>query len=803
MHRKIARSFFILVCGALATGLGVAGAMLFTPPGRSLLARLLTDQSRRLVRGSVYVGRVRGGWFQGFAIDSLVIRDTANVLLVSAPYVEVHYHLANLLAGRLVVSRAKLVRPNIQLLKHRTTRRLNYEEIFKLGEKQGGSSPLIEVDNLEIQEGRLTIRLPWNPDGRLHRQQQVDSALAFERGKPGRRIEPGPEGLELVRTVEGLNATLPLLRIATPDRQPVTLEIERLAARVSDPPLEIRELRGTLRTQGDSLLFELERAELPGTSGSGAGRIDWPRDTLLYHFSFRAPRLALRDLRFISPKFPDFTGSARVQATSLSGTRTEFDIRELAVGNADQHVTGRLVAITDVYRGLGFRNLDALLGNLDLDVVRPYLDTLPFYGRVSGPLRADGFFDEMQVSLDWLFRDAKIPGGADNQVTLDGRLTLGGAEGMVFRNADLRRADLDLRTVRRIAPAVILEGRLALDGTLDGPLKNVVFAGRVEHRDRDLPASRLRGTVRLDTRGAVLGLEADVVLDSLVFAGIRPSFPGLAARGALGGSVKLAGSLDHLSVDAKVGGGLGQLEARGGATLLPPVWGADSLRVAFQALDLAALTGRGPSTALQGVVTATGRLDSAAAPVGRLELALGPSRIREVTLDSAFARVAAHDSLITLDTLLTTFRGGRLDGSGTLGWAPPKSGRMVFFLAARDLSSFDSLATSLTGFVRDTAAGEQPLQGRGVADVTLEGALGGALRLDATAVVDSVRWLAYRGKNLTGHLAWNQGERTIDAELAADTLARGTLVFSKPYGRARGRPDSLSWIASTASKDVD
>ena len=338
MPRRIARFVFILLCGGVASALGLVAAMLFTRPGLSLLARLISDESPRLIRGSLYIGRIDGGWVEGFALDSLVIRDTSDVTLLAASRVQLRYSLANLLAGRIVVAAAHVVRPEIQLLKHRSGR-LNYEEILRLGEGPPGSSPLIEIHELEIEDGRLTIRLPWNPDGRLRTARQVDSALAFERGKPGRRIESGPEGLELIRTIDGLNARFPLFRVATPDRQPVAIEIEELAARVSDPALDIRQLRGNLRTKGDSLVFDLEHFELPRTSGQGRGRLDWPSDTLLYHFDFRAPKLALADLRFISPAFPDFAGSGRVRASSLSTTRTEYDIRDLAVGDAGSRVT--------------------------------------------------------------------------------------------------------------------------------------------------------------------------------------------------------------------------------------------------------------------------------------------------------------------------------------------------------------------------------------------------------------------------------------------------------------------------------
>ncbi len=800
MRRTIARSLFILLCGAIATALGVAGAMLFTPPGRQLLARVLTAESPRLVRGSVYIGAIRGGWLTGFGLDSVVIRDTSGSVLISVPHVDVSYHLTNLLAGRAVFATARAIRPEIHLIKHRSGR-LNLEEIFLLGEGPPSGRPaLVEINNLLVEDGHLTLRLPWNPDGRLHGARQADSALAVERSKPGRRIDPGPEGLELVRHIDGINGEFPLLRISTPDRQPITIEIARLTALVSDPALDVRALRGRLRTKADSLLFEVDHFELPGTAGQGAGRLDWPKDTLLFHFSFRAPRLALRDIRFISPSFPDFTGSGRVQATSLSTTRTEFDVRELALGDAESRVSGRLVGISDVYRGLGFRNLDVNLGNLDLDAVRPYLDTLPFSGRITGRLDADGFFDDMMVSLDWLFDDAKVP-GARNHVALDGKLRLGGSDGIRFRSVELSQTDLDLRSVRLLAPAVVLEGRMGLSGSLDGPLKNVTFKGSVEQQDEGRPASRLNGTVRLDTRGALLGLETDVVLDSLRFDGIRRAFPGLRTQGALGGSVKLNGFLDHLAVDALVGGGLGRIEAHGHATLLAPTWGADSLQLKFQGLDWATLAGTGPSTSLQGSLLASGSSDSATAPVGSVSLRLGESRIREVRLDSAFAVVHAADSVLTLDTARVFWQGGQLQGGGNLGWVAPKTGKLRFHVDAPELSGFDSLATVLTGFSRDTTAGDARLAGGGKADFTLEGALA-ALRIQGTGRLDSLRWLAYRGKNIAGRLDWNTQGSALAAEVTADSLWRRTLILDKVHGAVRGRPDSLRWDAAVNSKEL-
>lgn len=802
MHRTLARAVFVLFCGALAAALGIGTAMLYTSAGRKLLVRIVGERASRLVRGTVSLGAVNGSWFGGVDIERVVIKDSTGALFADVPHLTVRYRLADIIGGRYVFASVTLDRPVIQIIKHRNGR-VNYEDIFHLSEGdpgKPGTPELVEINNLRIVDGNMTVRLPWSPDGRLRTLPEVDSALATERAKPGRRIEDGAEGLEMIRTIDNLDAELPLLRVSTPKRDPLTVRIERLAARISDPELSIRNLRAEVRTKDDSLLFEVDRADLPASSMRGSGRLDWPRDTILYHFNLDARRLALADLRWISPGFPDLTGVAKVRAQSVSGSRTEYDIRDLALGDSASRISGRMIALTDVYRGLGFRRLALTLSNVDIDVIRPYLDSVPFYGKLTGRLGADGFFDGMTVSLDWLFDDARVAGGARSHLGLDGRLLLGGADGMYFDQAQLSNTDVDLRTVRLVAPAVILEGRLGLAGKLTGPWKNVVFDGNAEHQDDGLVPSRLSGRVRLDTRGAVLGLETDVVLDSLAFDGIRRTFPTLPARGALGGRVKLAGMLDNLSVDADVGGAIGRIRAVGRANLSPPKWATDSVQLTFSNLDLSQLTGTGSPTNLQGTLTASGVIDSAVAPSGRIAVRLGPGTVREFAVDSAMARLSAADSLLRVDTLRVDFASGRLDGSGAIGWTNPKTGRIALHAEAKDLAPFDSLALSLTGFRRDTLAGDARMAGRAKADVTLEGAVG-ALTIDGNFVLEPFRWLGYRARNLQGNLALTARDSALSTALSADSLSVGRLTFTTLRATAAGRPDNFRWTFSTWARD--
>ncbi len=797
MRRRIARLFFVFLLGTVALVLGVVTSMTLTPPGRSLLARTVTRVLDRVIIGRVNVGAISGSFLYDLTLEGLVVQDTAGALLVDLPRVRVSYRLPNLLAGQVLLSTVELDRPTIQLVKLRSGR-MNYEEV--LGLKQGtggGPSPLIDFYEVKVTDGTLRIALPWNPDRSLRTATQRDSALAAERAKPGRVIEEGPDGLRRVIQLSDLNARFGRLRIATPDRKPFTVDIDSLATRVNDPAVTVRDAAGRIRLHGDSAIFSLSRGALPDTRFSGGGALTWPHDTTLFDFQVTSPHVNLDDLRWVSPDFPAMTGTGVLAAKSETGARTAYDIRELHLRNGEQRIDGDLVAVTDRKRGLGFRDMRVSLRNLDLDAARAYIDSLPFFGTLSGTVAGAGFLDAMDVTLDWAFADARVPGRPVTKVAGAGIVGATRDSGLTFTSFDLRRSDIDLRTVRLVAPAVILEGRLAAAGTLDGPLRNVTFRGSARHQDGDRPPSTAAGTVHLDTRFDSLALLTDVVFDPLSFDGIRRAFPSLKTKGDLRGRFRSEGTLSRLAVDADLTGALGDVRAEGFVTLLPPKWGADGLRLRFTRLDLATLSGGTLSTSLAGELLATGSIDTLRAPEGEVELSLTRSRVREWTLDSLFGRGSLHDSVIRVDTAYAEWQGARASGSGTLGWRAPHDGRMRFDLAADSLIGFDSLLFAVTRQKRDTSAEARPLAGRAEGRVDLAGSLD-SLQADAGFAVEGFEWQRIRSSKLTGTVSWLGGRRpTLTARAGADSIHVQRWALRRTEAAVYGFADSLAWSAGT------
>ncbi len=807
MLRRLTRFVFVFAVSVLAAVFGTVAALTALAPGRALLARVVTDESIRLVEGSIRIGAIQGSFLGDLVLDSVVIRDTAGELLVDASRIEVGYRFGDFLARRFVFRDARVSDARLEIVRHRNGR-LNYEEIFRLGlpstDTVKRAKPLVLVEDLALDRAHVTIRLPWNPDGRLRTQVQKDSALAAERAKPGRRIEQAarPEDALLIeRTLDRLTARFRRLAISSPDGAPFSMAIDSLTTVISDPAIAVRDLQATLTQGGDSLLFQVERAALPNTIVRGGGRIDWPRDTILYDFRLDAPTLDLVDLRWISPNFPALQGRGQVIASSPAGSRSAYDVRDLDVAGDGSRVRGRMVALVDVYRGLGFRDLSLDLQSLDLEMVRPFLDTLPLVGRITGPLQVTGFFDAMTISADWLFEDARVPDGGNNRLAIEGDLALGGPEGMVFAQTRIPHADLDLRTIRLVTPAVALDGRLRLAGSLDGPWQNVTYQGRVEHEDGTKPRSVLGGRARLDTRTATLGLDADLTVDTLAFDGIRGSFPTLTLQGMVAGTLKMSGYLDALWVEGGLAGQIGNYRFIGRTSLEPPRLGADSLRVSFERANLAMLMPTGPVTSLAGQATLTGVIDSAVAPDAVVDLALRRSSVRSFVFDSAWARLAIRDSLITVDTAGIIWPGGGAYLAGSFGWAEPHQGSLKGTVAALNLAPFDSLAAELAGLDRAALIEEDLMSGRARGTFSLEGSLD---RWNAVADIrlDSAAWL--RNQVRLGTIQIQASGVAPDSlvmglTLAVDTLASGKLRFADLEAGLLGTPARFDWNVRGAS----
>ncbi|HET9132884.1 MAG TPA: translocation/assembly module TamB [Gemmatimonadales bacterium] len=775
----------------IAAVLGTMLALLYAPPGRALTARLLTEAITARVAGTVTIGAIRGGILRHVVLEDVSIRDSTGAVVLAAPRLEVRYLLPELLAGRIILRELRADRPTIHLVRLRKGR-WNYEEVFRSGGGPGGPPKRVELRNLVIRGGTLRVDVPTTP-------KPPKQPISRNGAMPARpEIDTTADGPVRVYRATALDARVPLARISTPTRDPLLVRVQSLAARLSDPAITLTDLRGEIVTGGDSLRFTFDRASLPTTEVRGAGAVRWPRDTILFDWRLEADTVALADLRFISPDFPDWVGRGVATARSSSGSRTDYQLDNLVLGSADgtTRAAGRLVAMVDNARGLGVRELDLALRDVPLEAMRPYLDTLPFAGRATGRLTADGFLDRMVLGGTLEVTDDVVRGAPPSTLGFQGTVRFGGAEGAVFEGFQLRESRIPLATIRRLVPAATVTGDLRLDGRLDGPWQNARFEGIAVHTAPDGAASRMVGQVRFDTRGTVLGLALDATFDSLSFDALRTGFPTLTPAGRLAGRVTANGTLDTLDLVADLAGPLGAIQAIGRIGALPPAFRADSLTIEATDLDLRQLLGAGLPTRLTGRMMTQGVLDSAGPPIGWATITLQRSTINGFRLDAADARLGSDGERVLVETARVSWPGeGQLTATGSLGWRAPIRSTLTIEATAASVAPFDSMARAVLGQAlgSDTSVA---LSGQARLALELTGSLdslsiAGTIGAEALAI-DALR---IAGGDATLALQWPlAGGLTLAA--TADTIAIGARSISGFALSARGVIDSLVLGAS-------
>jgi len=237
MRRKVAHAVFVTLLGTLATILGVVTSMTATRPGRHLLARIASEEIASVIRGHLSVREISGSFLRSLVLDDVVIRDTLGGMLATISRVEVSYTLPQLLAGQIVLSNVRLESPHV-LLKKMPSGRLNLKEVLRLGEGTGtGPSPLIQFRNVHDTVTTAAGR---------------QAALAIERAKLGRVIEDTPDGYLKVVTIDDLTARLRQVTVSSPDRLPLTIDIDSLWVDISDPQISFRHAIGRVQVPGDS-----------------------------------------------------------------------------------------------------------------------------------------------------------------------------------------------------------------------------------------------------------------------------------------------------------------------------------------------------------------------------------------------------------------------------------------------------------------------------------------------------------------------------------------------------------------------
>ncbi|MES1259338.1 MAG: hypothetical protein ABUL71_01990, partial [Gemmatimonadota bacterium] len=439
--RRLLAVLILPILVVLTTVIGGTGVIVMTQPGHALLARIATSWITAAAAGTVEIGEIKGNLWDAIELNHVAIHDSAGNLVLQAAHVEARYILPDLFRRRQLFRNVQVDSLVLHLVRLRPTTQFpqghwNWEKVFHLGEgpDNGLPPPQMAFYSLRLTNAFVQVDAPTTP-GERHKPISRHGAAPAQDS-----VVRSADGPVRIYTIRNLNAYFDSLRLSTPRHDPIFIRVESLRGNLSDPAIDITRMKGTILTAADTLRFKFDSVSLPSSLFIGDGRVRWPHDSLQFDLALVSPQVALRDLWWIQPDLPDWTGKGRITSHAFNGSRTDYKLENLVLGDARSSTTGNIRLQVERVHGLGMRDGDLQLQNVPIDVLRPYLDTLPVSGDLTGHLLVDGFLDAMHLGGDVVFADRLVRGTPTSHLRIDGVVHFGGAEGAVFERFRLNQS---------------------------------------------------------------------------------------------------------------------------------------------------------------------------------------------------------------------------------------------------------------------------------------------------------------------------------------------------------------------------
>src|SRR5687767_10768858 len=671
----------------LLIGVGVAAAVLSvtqTDLGRDYVRRYLQAQvtSKLGKRGTMYIGSISGGLITGVVVDSFAIRDDEDSLFVSAGPIEITYDPRDIIDKRLLIGQVVVHKPFVNLRRH-SDGVWNYRRIFPKGvprvrtpDRRFGD--YIVIDSATIHDGTIIVTMPWSAPDTLSARQR-DSVLAYARTTGGHEIRETKEGLKKTWRWTGLEVEAPYARIADPDSAGRLVVIGDMDVDESDPPFRFRDVRGPVRIGNDTVRFDITHFDLPGSTGRARGMVHWKQPgPVRYDVQVAGDSVSLADIARVYPTLPR-KGGGRMLLHIVTDPRdpriddyriTRMDVRadkSHLIGDWTFGVGGPVLAVKDV-------NLRA--EPVDVDLFRTLAGgpfPVDWQGTLTGTVRGrGGRLDRFMVDdANITFRDKHVP-GAMTQVSASGGLDIREPAFTKFLGLSLDIGRLDLRTPQFLfAEFPRLRGTISGAAVLDSSWLDVRFRDAdLTLRDGDAGESHFTGSGRVTYGEELMAFDVDLFAQPIDFTQFARSYPGLPARGAHTGPLRVQGTMADLVLAATMRGEAGMMSVDGRFDMTAPRFAAQ-MTGAVEDLDPRTLLAR--SDLLASRITGRYRADltgdSLANLDGTFAVDLDRSTVGGVRIFPSAAAFRFGGGLVRVDTLRVETTAATLTASGALSLA--------------------------------------------------------------------------------------------------------------------------------------
>jgi len=535
-----------------------------------------------------------------------------------------------------------------------------------------------------VHNGVFTLTLPWHPDDSL-RGARRDSAVRYNVAH--REVTAYREKNQTLyyhdyhwRNISGF---LPRVRITDPDsnRFGRYFEIGSLSVAEHDPPFDFRNIRGSLRNLKDSIWVNIAHFDLPGSRGSGEGKITWGSNLpVRYDIRVHGDSVSLADVNWVYPTLPT-TGGGSTELHIANDPKNlrviEYQLTKMDVRSTKSHLTGDMTFAVG-HPVLVVKDVNLVADPVDFDFLRtingkPFSVDFrgPLYGTVRGKGGPLNHFVVDASDITW--RDTHVP-GAVSHLRGQGELDILFPAYTAFHGFDVDAKTIDLRSIEYLFPSFPrLGGTISGTATLDSSWLDVrVSNASLTHTDGPAEPTHMTGGGRVTYGEQFMTYDLVLQADPLSLTTLARSYPKLPLRGTFAGPLTVRGTAPALQVTADLTGAAGHVTYTGAAD-------ADSIggygaqgSGTFDALDGAALLGRAtPPMRLGGTydVNLTGDLLSNL--TGSLAVRTDRSIVDGVRFSSGVARAQFDAGVMRVDTLRLVGEAGTLTASGALGLTRP------------------------------------------------------------------------------------------------------------------------------------